>query len=180
MTTPKSQGNGLHYDLARNPLSQVLDGLIEEAATFPLSGLIDGALVMDGDGRTLAMAGRYLQRNLWEISALSAALAGVAQQGRIHLQAGPIADIMVLYDDKQLYVCHVGESRRGCPILLAIIADIRTNIGFVRIRMQHTAKQLLALVEHDTAVQQLLELQEEDLENAIHTLTTAFNRGYTQ
>lgn len=178
MTAPNSKGNGLHYDLALNPLSHVLEELIEEAATFPSPGLIDGALVIDGDGRTLAVAGRYLQHNLWEVSALAAALAGVAQQGQIHLQAGPIADIMVLYDDKQLYVCHVGASCRGCAILLAIIADIRTNIGFVRIRMQHTAKRLLNLVEHDSSVQQLLELPEEDLEGAIHTLANAFTRGY--
>jgi len=179
MATSKSQANASTYDLARNPLSHVLEELIEEATAFPLSGLIDGAVVMDGDGRTLAMAGRYLQRNLWEISALSAALVGVAQQGRIYLQAGVISDIMVLYDDKQLYVCHVGGSRRGCPILLAIIADIRTNIGFVRIRMQQTARQLLALVENDAAVQQLLELHEEDLESAMHTLMNAFSRGTT-
>jgi predicted regulator of Ras-like GTPase activity (Roadblock/LC7/MglB family) len=180
MATSKPQGKAVQHDLARNPLSHVLDGLIEGVSPFPLSGLIDGALVIDGDGRLLAVAGRYLQRNLWEISALSAALVGVGQQGRIYLQAGVISDIMVLYDDKQLYVCHVGESQRGCPILLATIADIRTNIGFVRIRMQHAAKQLLALVENDAGVQQLLALHEEDLETATRTLASTFKRGLTQ
>jgi len=175
--TPSEEMSLSEYNLAHNPLSAVLDELLDDTDGIPSMGLIEGALVIDGDGRTLAISGRYLPRNLWEIAALSAALAGVAQQGRLHLRASPLADIMVLYGDKQLYVCHVGETSRGTPILLSIIADIRTNIGLVRIRMQQAARRLLSLVEHDTAVQRLLQLHEEELEQAIHTLNSAFIGG---
>jgi predicted regulator of Ras-like GTPase activity (Roadblock/LC7/MglB family) len=180
MTIQKPLDNQFQYDLANNPLSEVLDSLIEEAANFPMPGLIEGAIVLDGDGRTIATSGRYLRRNLWEIAALSAALAGVAKQGQVYLQAGAIADIMVLYGDKQFYVCYVGQSQRGFPILLAIVADIRTNIGFVRIRMQQTAKELITLVENDAEVQRLLELPEEELEGAMRTLTNAFTGSRTE
>jgi hypothetical protein len=117
---------------------------------------------------------------LWELSALSAALAGVAQQGQVYLQARPFADIMVLYEDKQLYVCNVGLSNRSIPVLLAIVADVRTNIGFIRIRMRQTAKHLLALVESDITVQKLLGLHEEDLESAMRTLNNVFTGGYSK
>ncbi len=178
MTAQDTQINRGHHDLSRNPLSEVLDELIEAAASFPLPGLIDGAFVLDGDGRLLATSGRYLRRFLWELSALSAALAGVAQQGQIYLQARPFADIMILYEDKQLFVCNIGLSNRSIPVLLAIVADVRTNIGFIRIRMKQTAKHLLALVESDATVQKLLGLREEDLEGAMRTLNNAFTGGY--
>ena len=180
MTAQDTQLNGEYQDLSRNPLSEVLDELIQANASFPLPGLIDGAFVLDGDGRLLATSGRYLRRFLWELSALSAALAGVAQQGQIYLQARPFADIMVLYEDKQLYVCNIGLSSRRIPVLLAIVADIRTNIGFIRIRMKQTARQLLTLVERDTAIQKLLGLREEDLEGAMRTLSSVFTGGINQ
>ncbi|MFX1475349.1 MAG: roadblock/LC7 domain-containing protein [Promethearchaeota archaeon] len=180
MTAQDTQIDREHYDLSRNPLSEVLDELIEAAASFPLPGLIDGAFVLDGDGRLLATSGRYIRRFLWELSALSAALAGVAQQGQVYLQARPFADIMVLYDDKQLYVCNVGLSNRSVPVLLAIIADVRTNIGFIRIRMRQTAKHLLTLVESDVTVQKLLGLHEEELESAMRTLNDVFTGGYSK
>ena len=178
--TPSGEADLSHYNLIHNPLSAVLDELFNDSDGIPSLGLIEGALVLDGDGRTLAISGRYLPRNLWEIAALSAALAGVAQQGRLHLRASPLADIMVLYGDKQLYVCRVGETSRGTPILLSIIADIRTNIGLVRIRMQQAARRLLNLVENDSSVQRLLQLHEEELEQAIHTLNMTFMGGNGQ
>lgn len=161
--------------IRHNELSQILDTFREKYGRLSRVGRLNGLLIVDQDAKVLAV-NQFFDTNLnyWDIGAIGAALYGVSKQGRDFLSARNLNRATMIYDSKQFFVQNIGDIQlsdgRTRELILIALGNAKMNIGLVVMQMQRLAPKILAQVQSDAQMHEVMQMSEKELCRHLETI----------
>lgn len=161
--------------IRNNKLSTLLDTFRERYGRLSRVGRLNGLLIVDQDAKVLAV-NQFFDTNLnyWDIGAIGAALYGVSKQGRDFLSAGDLDRATMIYQSKQFFVQNIGNIQladgRTRELVLIALGDTKMNIGLVVMQMRKLAPKILAQVQSNVQMQDVMQMSEKELCRHLETI----------
>jgi predicted regulator of Ras-like GTPase activity (Roadblock/LC7/MglB family) len=172
-----------------NKLIPILHRVIDEYRRNLGTGLIDAILLVDEDAKVLAGASPCNMGNsLYDLGILSAALFGIAAEGKDRFGCDDLSTCLLTWKDRQMFIQSIGfvkanggesggsgegevrsKERR---LILSALTDERVNIGLMRVKMREVAGEILKSVSMSSPAMRLLNAKEEEIEKMIKSLSS--------
>jgi predicted regulator of Ras-like GTPase activity (Roadblock/LC7/MglB family) len=175
-------------DLQGSKLEPILNRVIDEYRRDLGTGLIDAILLIDQDAKILAGASPcYIGNSVYDLGILSAALFGLADEGKDRFGCDDLSTLLLTWKDRQIFIQSIGVVRtseedaitsdeRGTArserrLILSALTDVRVNIGLMRLKMKEVAGEILKSVPSSSRAMKLLDAKEEEMEKMIRNIS---------
>jgi predicted regulator of Ras-like GTPase activity (Roadblock/LC7/MglB family) len=169
-------------------LTPLLNRVIDEYRKNFGTGLIDAILLIDEDAKVLAGASPCdMGSSIYDLGILSAALYGIAAEGKDRFKCEDINTCLLTWKDRQIFIqsigtvkpngegnCRIGERDRRRSermLILSALTDERVNIGLMRIKMREVACEILRAVSSSSLAVQMINAKEEEIAKMIKNLS---------
>jgi predicted regulator of Ras-like GTPase activity (Roadblock/LC7/MglB family) len=165
----------------------ILHRVIDEYRSSLGTGLIEAILLVDEDAKVLAGASPCdMGSSLYDLGILSAALFGIADEGKDRFGCDDLSTCLLSWKDRQIFIQSIGTARAGADgdlqgegdnrrterrLILSALTDVRVNIGLMRVKMREVVAEILKSVSSSSRATQLLNAKEEDVENMIKDIS---------
>lgn len=175
-------------DNENNRLVPILRRVIDEYRSSLGTGLIDAILLIDEDAKVLAGASPCdLGNSVYDLGILSAALFGIADEGKDRFGCDDLSTCLLAWKDRQIFIQSIGVVRASGEdgdsggegdarrterrLILSALTDVRVNIGLMRVKMREVAAEILKSVSSSSRAMQLLNAKEEEMEKMIRNIS---------
>ena len=151
-----------------NKIARHLNSIRTDYMNLSGRGDIKGILCSDQDAKVISIDRFFDKRlNVWDLSALGAALHGISKQGISFFNADKMQRATLIYGDTQFIVRSIGnfEIEYNTPreLLIIILADRKVNIGLIILQLNKYAKIIRKDVQLNSKIKDTLKMSEEQM-----------------
>jgi hypothetical protein len=146
-------------------LSELLNKFLRKYAGLSRIGQIHCVLLCDQDAKLIAVNTHYYKVNLWDICAITAALYGVAKQGKDYLSQHEEVDRCSLFFQNSFLFC---KKLADIPLenttreLLMCVIGKDLNMGLIYLLMNDFALKFPPLIENNDHLKTIMLQNEQE------------------
>lgn len=154
--------------LYRNNIASKLDAIRKHYVKLSGRGIIHGLMCVDQDAKVIAVD-QFFDKNLnvWDLSALGAAMFGVSKQGMECFGADNLERSAMVYGNMQFFVKSIGnfelDNRGSRELLILVLSDRKVNLGLMILQMQRYGKVIKDEVKANQEIKSTLKLSETEM-----------------
>ncbi|MBD3352103.1 MAG: hypothetical protein GF364_11505 [Candidatus Lokiarchaeota archaeon] len=154
--------------LYRNNIANHLNDIRKGYIRLSGKGVIFGLMCVDQDAKVIAINEFFDKKlNVWDLSALGAAMYGVSKQGMDCFGAENLERSSLIYKNMQFFVRSIGsfklDQRGKRELLIIVLADRRVNLGLIILQMNKFAKIISNEVQGNQKIKETLKMSEEEM-----------------
>jgi len=134
--------------------------------------MIYGLMCIDQDAKVIAVNEWFDKSiNVWDLSALGAAMYGVSRQGMEYFKAEGLERGSMIFKDKQFFSYSIGtfnlDEKANRELLILVLCDRKVNIGLIILQMKKYAAEIREEIEKNSKIKDTLKLSEEQMRQHI-------------